>query len=103
MTVIDTNSDWTLSIATGPWHDPFEGCDVNDPGWDLGRWTLDAVGDEQAAIVGHALRDAMPRFNEVGELSGIDLEFGGYVLRVQSWGGEVRASVEPVARGRDAE
>lgn len=94
-TVFDTNSDWTLSVSMQAWRDPFEGVDVNDPSWDLGRWTKEPVAETEplGAIIGDALRGSMPRLNEVGEFVGLDLQFGAVTLRIGSWGGDLTVEV----------
>jgi hypothetical protein len=100
-TVFDTKSDWSLKIADGSWRDPFDGIDTDDPSWDLGKWTKGSVaGDEPvAAVVGAALREVVPRFNEVADLVGVDLKFDTITVRVEGHAGDL--TVRPVANSSD--
>ncbi len=89
--VFDSKSDWTLAVSPGPWRDPFEGVDTRVPSWDLGRWTKEPIGDGDpvAAAVGNTLTGFLPRFNEVGEFSGLDLAFGMVALRLEVHDGDL--------------
>lgn len=89
--VFDTRSDWTMTISRGPWRDPFDGVDVDDPSWDLGKWTKEplAESDRATSVIGSTLRDFTPRFNEVGEFVGLNLIFDTAVITLGVWGGDL--------------
>jgi hypothetical protein len=99
--VFDTRPDWTLEIADDPWRDPFEGIDTDNPSWDLGRWTKGSVADDEpvAAVIEATLREVVPRFNEMAELVGVDLEFDTITVRVEGYTGDL--TVRPVADRSD--
>lgn len=88
-TVFETKSDWTLKMSDGPWRDPFKGIDTDEPSWDLGKWAKRSVTEDNpvTAALGAVLRDIVPRFNEVGEPIGADLEFDTITVRVEGYAG----------------
>jgi hypothetical protein len=94
----DASADWRLDFYGAAWVDPFE-----QPGSELdrtyvdryGKWTaFDVSGDvPHSWLVGGTVRQAIPQFNNLLELTGLVIRTDDAVLDLQMWAGELRAFV----------
>ncbi|MFI6079204.1 hypothetical protein ACIA5C_47660 [Actinoplanes sp. NPDC051343] len=83
-------SDWSLELVeTDP--ESRVWLDVYDYDWYGSRWLLrDASGEPPfAAVVAQPFVAMEPVRNEVDQVIGVNLNFGGQTLTLQTWGGEV--------------
>lgn len=90
VTVLDENTDLTLSVSSGPWSDPYANCDpaeLERLASEVGLWTRRRVGDddddELALIIGETATSVEPFLNAVMELAGISIRFDAVVLTAQ--------------------
>lgn len=93
-TTIDAAADWTLTISSQAWCDPFAAASDTERealAREVGRWEPEApaAGDPLAQIIGSDVTAAEPIFNEVGELSGLQIWFGPVELVARVVGGEI--------------
>ena len=94
----DAAADWTLEYYGAAWVEPFA-----DPMSDsdrayverYGRWTAFDVSAQApyGQLVGSTIRQAIPQFNELLELTGMLIRTEGAILDLQIWAGELRAFV----------
>jgi hypothetical protein len=96
--LLDTKSDWSIRIDDQPWFDPFSGeLSAENAEFVLshGKWVARDVSDESSYlnIIGHPLLDASPRYNEVGELCAVYLEFPHARIAARSESGELTVEV----------
>ncbi|MFF1530371.1 hypothetical protein [Cellulomonas sp. NPDC058312] len=91
-TVFDVNSDWTLSVERGPWVNPLAGADPDI----FGRWSLTEIESPEplAIAIGAVALEVSTGINEMKELVGIEIRFARCLVRIDSWAGELRCSVE---------
>lgn len=91
-TVFDVKSDWTLSVEPGPWVDPLAGADSRV----FGRWSLteSEAPAPLAVAIGDVALEVSTGINEMKELVRIEIRFSRCLIRIESWAGELRCSVE---------
>lgn len=94
----DTAADWSLQFFGTAWVDPFPEPLSDDDRARVdryGRWiALDMTSREPYSwLAGETIRQAIPQFNELLELSGLLIRTGSAVLDLQMWAGELRAFV----------
>lgn len=94
----DAASDWTLEFYGAAWVDPF-GEPVGEPDQayldQFGRWSAFDVSDQMpySWLLGRQVRQSIPQFNDLLELTGLLIRTDGPVLDLQLWAGELRAFV----------
>ncbi|XVV10811.1 hypothetical protein ACQP2X_39115 [Actinoplanes sp. CA-131856] len=84
-------SDWSLEVVeTAPGSTGW--LDAYDYVWDGSRWSLRDASVEApfAAVIGEPLAGGESIRNEVDEVIGLHLTFGGKVLTLKTWEGEVK-------------
>jgi Protein of unknown function (DUF3037) len=94
----DAAADWTLEFFGAAWVDP-----LVEPLNDLDKAYVDRYGRWAAydvtalapysALVGSAVRQAIPQYNDLLELTGLIVRTEDSVLDLQQWAGELRAFV----------
>jgi hypothetical protein len=94
----DASADWRLEFYGAAWIDPFE-----HPLYELDRAYVDRYGKWAAFdvsgmvphvwLVGGTVRQAIPQFNNLLELTGLVIRTEDAVLDLQMWAGELRAFV----------
>jgi hypothetical protein len=94
----DTAADWSLQFFGTAWLDPFpEPLSDEDRSHvaRYGQWVaLDVTAQPQyGGLVGETVRQAIPQYNELLELTGLLIRTGTAVLDLQMWAGELRAFV----------
>lgn len=97
-TTLDANADWTLDVSFRPWIDPFKRASDKDRqrlSFELGLWEAVDLPEELHALIGRTVTDVRPIMNEVGELSGLEIEFGGGLhLHAKTYEGDLVINVE---------
>ena len=94
----DADTDWTLKFFGAAWVDPYhEPLNDSDRAYveRYGKWSAYDV-TEQAPyswLAGEIVRQAVPQFNELLELTGLLVRTDAVVLDLQLWAGELRAFV----------
>jgi len=94
VTTFDAQGDWTLGISSEPWIDPSAGVpDAARSAFEseVGTWIADSNALSQ--LVGLEASVAIPLLDEVGQLVGLDVDFGSRKLLLKVFGGEMRAEV----------
>ncbi|SNY49621.1 GNAT family N-acetyltransferase [Paractinoplanes atraurantiacus] len=87
--LFDCRSDWSLEwILTSSGDDWRSGYQYPDPD---GRWIpRDASAEPPfAAVAGRSLSGGAPILNQVGEVTGLRLDFGGREVTLRTWQGEL--------------
>jgi Protein of unknown function (DUF3037) len=98
VTLCDASADWRLEFYGSAWVDTLE-----EPLSELDRTYVDRYGKWTAFdvsggapydwLVGGTVRQAIPQFNDLLELTGLMIRTDAAVLNLQVWAGELRASV----------
>lgn len=88
VSVLDENTDLTLSVTSTPWQDPYANCEqaqLERLASEVGLWSRVPVetGDELAPVIGETATDVEPIFNKVMELAGIKIRFGSVILHAE--------------------
>ena len=88
---IASNCDWTLGWAFTRHEDDSHWLTTYDYDFDGARWASRDASAEQPFInvIGKALDAWKPLFNEVNEVVGLDLTFGGTHVTLRTWEGEL--------------
>ena len=94
----DAAADSRLEFYGAAWDDPLEGplSEMDQTYVDrYGRWTALDVSDgvPEVLLVGGTVRQAVPQFNNLRELTGLVIRTDNAVLDLQMWAGELRAFV----------
>jgi hypothetical protein len=100
VTLLDVRSDWTLSISRQKWIDPYAGAGPDELevlGRDVGLWHRQVVtdSDELAKALGNRVIGVEPWLNEIGEFSGLDIEFNRHRLVVRQFAGDPTVRLSP--------
>lgn len=101
VTVLDENTDLTLSVSSAPWRDPYADCDEAQRqrlATEVGLWSRQkpVPGDPLALILGETAVGVEPIFNRVMELAGINIRFDSVALNVTvAVGGLLEVMVSP--------
>lgn len=93
---LDVATDWTLSLSTQPWSDPFADADTmqrRELARQVGLWEEAPPSRRLGQLVGQALTSVDPMLNEVGELSGLRLGFDRVAIIALVWDGAVAIHV----------
>lgn len=94
----DASADWRLEFYGAAWVDPFEG-QLSEPDHDYveryGKWTAFDVSRNvpHGRLIGGTIRQALPQYNNLLELTGLVIRTDDTVLELQMWAGELRAFV----------
>jgi hypothetical protein len=94
VTTFDAKGDWTLGISSEPWVDPSLGVPASARSAfesEVGSWIAD--WDAVSAVVGLEASSAMPVLDEVGQLVGLEVDFGSRKLLLRVFDGEIRAEL----------
>ena len=94
----DAAADWALEFYGAAWVDPFsEPLSDSDRAYvdRYGRWSAFDVTDQMpyCRLAGQTVRQAVPQFNDLLDLTGLLLRTDDTVLELQDWAGELRAMV----------
>lgn len=94
--VFDIKSDWTISIVSRVWRDPYEGIDTSAPQWDMGSWAKHRVSRESdiALVLGRPLSTYFTTFEGFQEFVRLELHFGPIVVHLGCWDGNLTVRVE---------
>lgn len=95
-TTLDVNSDWTLRLDERPWADPLANVaplEREAVVFEIGSWELAPASADLCQIVGRTLTRWRPCFDEMGDMTGMDLTFGDLTLGARMWAGEMTARV----------
>jgi len=98
ITTLDANADWTLGVAFRGWEDPLAGASAEERfelAREVGLWESVPTPDDLKSLIGLTVTVIDPILNEVGELVGLEFVFGGVVLIVTLWAGELSVRVCP--------
>ena len=101
VSVLDENTDLTLSVSSTPWRDPYSNCDeaqLDRLATEVGLWSRQPIedGDPLAPIVGETATEVEPILNKVLELAGIKIRFNSVVLKAEvAMGGLLEVVVSP--------
>jgi hypothetical protein len=94
----DASADWRLEFYGAAWVDPFER-PLSEPDRDYveryGKWTAFDVSRNvpHGRLIGGTIRQSIPQFNNLLELTGLVIRTDDAVLELQMWAGELRAFV----------
>jgi hypothetical protein len=94
----DAAADWTLEFFGAAWVDPLhEPLSESDRFYveRYGRWAAFDVTEQvpYSWLIGRKVRQAIPQFNELLELTGLVVRTDDSILDLQMWAGELRAFV----------
>ncbi len=94
----DASADWTLDFYGAAWVDPFpEPLSAADSAYldRFGRWLACDVTEQvpYSWLVGQTVRQTIPRFNDLRELTGLVLRTDAAILAMELWAGELRTFV----------
>jgi hypothetical protein len=94
----DAASDWTIEFYGAAWVDPFEEpLSESDRAYldRFGRWSAFDVSDQMPYgwLIGRQVRQSIPQFNDLLELTGLLIRTDVAVLDLELWAGELRAFV----------
>jgi hypothetical protein len=94
----DAAVDWTLEFFGAAWVDPIrEPLSESDLAYvdRYGRWSQYDVTEQEPykPLTGQTVRQAIPQFNELLELTGLLIRTDDCLLDLQMWAGELRAFV----------
>ena len=94
----DAASDWTLDFYGKAWVEPLrEPLSETDKAYvdRYGRWRAYDVTDQPMyrGLVGRTVRQALPQYNELLEMTGLLVRTDESVLDLQIWAGELRVFV----------
>lgn len=101
VTVLDENTDLTLSVTSSQWRDPYANCDeaqLTRLATEVGLWSRQepAAGDPLARIIGETATGVEPILNRVMELAGINIRFDSVALSATvAMGGLLEVVVSP--------
>ncbi|MFC4784023.1 hypothetical protein ACT8ZV_06085 [Nocardioides sp. MAHUQ-72] len=82
-TTLDANADWTLDLTSKPWTDPYAGAGADERqelADEVGLWEPTTATGDLNILVGRSVTSVGPILNEAGELSGLELAFGDWLL-----------------------
>lgn len=93
-TLLDVRSDWTLRVERQRWTDPLTDVGPDELevlGREIGLWHRQPVTstDELADLLGDQVTGVKPWLNEIGEFSGLDIEFSRHRLVVRQFAGDL--------------
>lgn len=94
----DAAADWTLEFFGAAWVDPLpDPLNESDRGYveRYGKWVAYELTEQTpySWVVGRTVRQAIPQFNELLELTGLLVRTDDSILDLQMWAGELRAFV----------
>lgn len=94
----DAAADWTLEFFGAAWVDPIrEPLNESNRAYveRYGRWAAYDLTEQvpYSWLVGQTVRQAIPQFNDLLELSGLLVRTDDSILDLQMWAGELRALV----------
>lgn len=101
VTVLDENTDLTLSVSSTPWRDPYANCDeaqLTRLATEVGLWSRQepVAPDPLALVIGETATGVEPIFNRVMELAGITIRFDSVALNAAvAMGGLLEVTVSP--------
>lgn len=94
----DAAADWTLDFYDAAWIDPFPEPLTAADAANLdrfGRWLAYDVTEQMPYgwLVGQTIRQTIPQFNDLLDLTGLVLRTDAAILALELWAGELRAFV----------
>lgn len=93
---LDANTDWTLDLSQQRWADPYAGVEERERqelAQAVGLWEEAAIPAELNRLVGQVVSFAEPQFNEVGEVTGLQLTFKDVTVVARVLTGELAIEV----------
>jgi hypothetical protein len=99
-TLLDVRSDWTLRVDRQRWTDPLADAGPDELevlGHEIGLWHRQRVTetDDLAVLIGNQVTGVEPWLDEIGQFSGLDIEFTGYRLVVRQFAGDLTVQLLP--------
>ncbi|KQY43769.1 hypothetical protein ASD18_15505 [Cellulomonas sp. Root137] len=94
VTTFDVRSDWTLEVVATPWFDPYADADEvrrAELAVEVGLWnpSTPSLADPLRAVVGQSIGHVEPIFDQVADLTGVEVTFEATTVLATMYGGQL--------------